>query len=179
MIRYQSYEDFLKDAECYIKQITEAATDYVSRFNLGFYIDESPDFFSNEYYADAIACYESASVFEHNELTIALHLKNLYNLYNSTDDVDFNYNLRSDLIITIFHEIGHGLIEYLCDDSLFPEDGDILIPEIIWDDNYDEEEIVEKFGLSFAPDYTYVNSKDSELRLAFEYVAEQLSEEDN
>ena len=135
------------DNKTAIYQTIKDAREYLKLFKLGLDVRTSEDdiFEMKRTYGDFIGMYEHESVFSG---TVLIYL-NVESLEEASEADDFYY----DVIVTIYHEIGHALFELIMS---IPEE-DVKKYEdsyfnVFFDDNdIDEEDLVEDFGQSFDP----------------------------
>ena len=144
---------YKNDVICYmdnktaIYQTIKDAREYLKLFKLELEVrtDEDDIFMMTRAYGDFIGMYEHESIFSGN---IIIYL-NVDGLEEASEADDFYY----DVIVTIYHEIGHALFELIM--SIPEEDVKKYEDEyfnVFFDDNgIDEEELVEDFGQSFDP----------------------------
>ena len=135
------------DNKTAIYQTIRDAREYLKLFKLGLDVRTSEDdiFEMKRTYGDFIGMYEHESVFSG---TVLIYL-NVESLEEASEADDFYY----DVIVTIYHEIGHALFELIMS---IPEEDVKKYEEVyfnvFFDDNgIDEEELVEDFGQSFDP----------------------------
>ena len=135
------------DNKTAIYQTIKDAREYLKLFKLGLEVRTSEDdiFEMKRTYGDFIGMYEHESVFSG---TVLIYL-NVESLEEASEADDFYY----DVIVTIYHEIGHALFELIMS---IPEEDVKKYEEVyfnvFFDDNgIDEEELVEDFGQSFDP----------------------------
>ena len=135
------------DNKTAIYQTIKDAREYLKLFKLGLDVRISEDdiFEMKRTYGDFIGMYEHESVFSG---TVLIYL-NVESLEEASEEDDFYY----DVIVTIYHEIGHALFELIMS---IPEEDVKKYEEVyfnvFFDDNgIDEEELVEDFGQSFDP----------------------------
>ena len=135
------------DNKTAIYQTIKDAREYLKLFKLGLDVRTSEDdiFEMKRTYGDFIGMYEHESVFSG---TVLIYL-NVESLEEASEEYDFYY----DVIVTIYHEIGHALFELIMS---IPEEDVKKYEEVyfnvFFDDNgIDEEELVEDFGQSFDP----------------------------
>ena len=135
------------DNKTAIYQTIKDAREYLKLFKLGLEVRTSEDdiFEMKRTYGDFIGMYEHESVFSG---TVIIYL-NVESLEEASEADDFYY----DVIVTIYHEIGHALFELIMS---IPEEDVKKYEEVyfnvFFDDNgIDEEELVEDFGQSFDP----------------------------
>ena len=135
------------DNKTTIYQTIRDAREYLKLFKLGLDVRTSEDdiFEMKRTYGDFIGMYEHESVFSG---TVLIYL-NVESLEEASEADDFYY----DVIVTIYHEIGHALFELIMS---IPEEDVKKYEEVyfnvFFDDNgIDEEELVEDFGQSFDP----------------------------
>ena len=135
------------DNKTAIYQTIKDAREYLKLFKLELDVRTSEDdiFEMKRTYGDFIGMYEHESVFSG---TVIIYL-NVDDLEEASEVDDFYY----DVIVTIYHEIGHALFELIMS---IPEE-DVKKYEdsyfnVFFDDNdIDEEDLVEDFGQSFDP----------------------------
>lgn len=138
---------YYMDNKTAIYQTIKDAREYLKLFKLELEVrmDEDDIFMMTRAYGDFIGMYEHESVFSGN---IIIYL-NVEDLEDASEADDFYY----DVIVTIYHEIGHALFELIM--SIPEEDVKKYEDEyfnVFFDDNgIDEEELVEDFGQSFDP----------------------------
>ena len=135
------------DNKTAIYQTIKDAREYLKPLKLGLEVRTSEDdiFEMKRTYGDFIGMYEHESVFSG---TVLIYL-NVESLEEASEADDFYY----DVIVTIYHEIGHALFELIMS---IPEEDVKKYEEVyfnvFFDDNgIDEEELVEDFGQSFDP----------------------------
>ena len=135
------------DNKTAIYQTIKDAREYLKLFKLGLDVRTSEDdiFELKRVYGDFIGMYEHESIFSE---TVIIYL-NVDGLEEASEEDDFYY----DVIVTIYHEIGHALFELIMS---IPEEDVKKYEEsyfnVFFDDNgIDEEELVEDFGQSFDP----------------------------
>ena len=150
------------DNKTAIYQTIKDAREYLKLFKLGLDVRTSEDdiFEMKRTYGDFIGMYEHESVFSG---TVLIYL-NVESLEEASEADDFYY----DVIVTIYHEIGHALFELIMS---IPEEDVKKYEEVyfnvFFDDNdIDEEELVEDFGQSFDPTL----ETKSELRELLDYM---------
>jgi hypothetical protein len=135
------------DNKTAIYQTIKDAREYLKFFKLGLEVRTSEDdiFEMKRTYGDFIGMYEHESIFSGN---IIIYL-NVDSLEEASEEDDFYY----DVIVTIYHEIGHALFELIM--SIPEEDvqkyEDVYFNVFFDDNGIDEEELVEDFGQSFDP----------------------------
>ena len=150
------------DNKTAIYQTIKDAREYLKLFKLELDVRTSEDdiFEMKRTYGDFIGMYEYESVFSG---TVLIYL-NVESLEEASEADDFYY----DVIVTIYHEIGHALFELIMS---IPEE-DVKKYEdsyfnVFFDDNdIDEEDLVEDFGQSFDPTL----ETKSELRELLDYM---------
>ena len=135
------------DNKTAIYQTIKDAREYLKLFKLELDVRTSEDdiFEMKRTYGDFIGMYEHESVFSG---TVLIYL-NVESLEEASEADDFYY----DVIVTIYHEIGHALFELIMS---IPEEDVKKYEEVyfnvFFDDNdIDEEDLVEDFGQSFDP----------------------------
>ena len=135
------------DNKTAIYETIKDSREYLKLFKLGLDVRTSEDdiFEMKRTYGDFIGMYEHEYVFSG---TVLIYL-NVESLEEASEADDFYY----DVIVTIYHEIGHALFELIMS---IPEEDVKKYEEVyfnvFFDDNgIDEEELVEDFGQSFDP----------------------------
>ena len=124
------------DIERIINRVRKGAEKYLKQFglNLDIEIDNDPSY---------VGMYEHDSVFTG---TVKIYL-NVLSILNNSEDDDFEPNL----IVTIYHEIGHAMMNFIEEiDEVYLSDYELDFFDVFYDDNgVDEEDLVEDFGQSF------------------------------
>lgn len=151
------YNKFMEYANSLVEQLQN---EYLNSFNLKVVFDENYSFKGKKW----VAAYErSKGLISQGVILIALNVPYLYKRMKKMgikkDDWDFNVLVQAR--ITIGHEIGHGIIDYLIENV--NEDNEA------WSDFYvdfcngeygDEEDLVEEFGKSLFSEATGVYTSD-------------------
>ena len=129
-------------------KIAQEASDYLDKFGLEF------SYGDNAYIRDGgwIGMYEHNSIYT-GVVTVFINDSEIKN-YVLDDD------LESDVRVTVFHEIGHGFMEYvntLPDEVIEPYFEDFV--DVFFDDNgVSEEDLCEDFGYSFDEEHCYLSN---------------------
>lgn len=138
-----------------MSNIQKEADDYVKRLgDFSVYLDDDEDIFDNDEYRDKLGMYES-NVGEWNEITIAVNdeqIRLTCEEEGMTDDVE------TEIEVSIWHEIGHGIIDRIRDyrDNYEDEDSGNYgiqnffdqpkVNKIMNDIDNNEEDVAEEFG---------------------------------
>lgn len=151
------YNTFMEYANSLVEQLQN---EYLNSFNLKVVFDENYSFNGKNW----VAAYErSKGLINQGTILIALNVPYLYKRMKKMgikkDDWDFN--VLAQARITVGHEIGHGIIDYLIENV--NEDNEA------WSEFYvdfyngeygDEEDLVEEFGKSLFSEATGVYTSD-------------------
>ena len=151
------YNTFMEYANSLVDQLQN---EYLNSFNLKVVFDENYSFKGKNW----VAAYESSKgLISQGTILIALNVPYLYKRMKKMrikkDDWDFN--VLAQARITVGHEIGHGIIDYLIEN--INEDNEA------WGEFYtdfcngeygDEEDLVEEFGESLFSEATGVYTSD-------------------
>lgn len=102
-----------------------------------------------------LAAYEGSSDdLSRGVITIAVNYSRLYEEMRKRGIDNDDFNIEAQAKITVGHEIGHGIVDYLVN---YYDGENEAIEEFVHDYNdgdVDEEEIVEEFGESMFPEST-------------------------
>lgn len=145
--------------------IDELQSEYLNRLGLSISINPNYNFGRRRWFA----CYEaSLQQITNGVISIAINYPHLYSEMRKRGIDDDDYNIEAQARITVGHEIGHGLVDYIKHLDL---DGSVLkdLPNlriIKRCGSRKEETLVEEFGSYQFSDATYVY--DSVLADAFE-----------
>ena len=152
--------------DCYLSDmIDELQSEYLNRLGLSISINQNYNFGRRRWFA----CYEaSLQQITNGVISIAINYPRLYSEMRKRGIDDDDYNIEAQARITVGHEIGHGLVDYIKHLDL---DGSVLkdLPNlriIKRCGSSKEETLVEEFGNYQFSDATYVY--DSVLADAFE-----------
>lgn len=152
----------------FVQQTLNIANKELQKYDLKVEINTEYEFFEDDYW---LACYErSSGDIEYGIISIAL---NEEKIYNAMVDLGVDKNLAEielQAIITIMHEVGHGIVDWYRYQFEGEETTSELINNIVYCDEDEEEDLCEEFGESWASSYTGVyNSR----------IAKSLTEYDN
>jgi len=139
-------------AQKWIDEELERGNKFLSQYGLSVVFNPKYDFNINRYYRNCVAIYQNNSVKNNGRIRISI---NFPRIEKSISKEYYEFEIR----ISIWHEIGHGIIQYLkglrrkdtqCGTKIFS--GKMLkdFKYII----YDEEESVEEFGRKMANPYS-------------------------
>ena len=133
--------------------ISQLESDYLEDVGLKIELNPQYDFSETEW----LAAYErSRGGVSRGIIPIAINLGLMYSCMKERKIDKDDFNIEAQARITIGHEIGHGIVDYLLNEY----DGDCeTVDDFIrdyWDGEIDEEELVEEFGESMFPKATGV-----------------------
>ena len=138
MNRFAHYADYM---------VSELESEFLSKLGLSVIMDTAYDFNGKNW----LAVYErSRNGLSEGKIIIGVNLPLFYRRLRNADD----FNIKAQAYITIGHEIGHAVVEYLID---YCDVENESIEEFIHDYNdgvFDEEEEVERFGECMFPEAT-------------------------
>ena len=151
------YNTFMEYANSLVDQLQN---EYLNSFKLKVVFDENYSFKGKNW----VAAYEnSKGLISQGTILIALNVPYVYKRMKKMriKKDDWDYNILAQARITIGHEIGHGIIDYLIENV--NEDNEA------WSEFYtdfcngeygDEEDLVEEFGESLFSEATGVYTSD-------------------
>ena len=148
------YNVFAADFVGYVEaMIQELQDEHLSKLGLKVVVDKDYNFGNNKWFA----AYQHANGSIGNGIIkIALNLPYIYGVMKGKGVEKDSFNLEAQARITVGHEIGHGIVDYL----LNVYDGGCESADDIVRDYYDgelnEEALVEEFGDSMFPEATGV-----------------------
>ena len=93
-------------AQEWINEELERGNDFLSQYGLSVVFNPKYDFSSNNYYKRCVAIYQNGSVKNKGRIRIGINLPYIKKRASRND-------LETEIRISIWHEIGHGIIEYL------------------------------------------------------------------
>lgn len=139
----------------WIDEELEKGNKFLSQYGLSVVFNPKYNFESNDYYRRCVAIYQNGSVKRMGRIRIGINFQLIKKLA-----IEENY--EKEVRISIWHEIGHGIIEYLkglrrkdtqCGTMIFKRQMLKDFREIIGDEEYN----VEEFGHFMVKDalYTY------------------------
>lgn len=148
-------KEFQQELKSSANIAVQRANKFLGQLDLSLHINwEYEDW---EYYGDAIGIYEYDSVIENGDISIGFNINNLYKLFvKETKENPWSdpYTILDEAIQTnVFHEMGHGIVQFLDDiikywdeneDLPFYDNNQQFIDNIL--DN--EEDSVEEFAWS-------------------------------
>lgn len=138
----------------FVNDIVERANKELSKYELSINIDEEYDFLGYEKW---LACYErSLGYIEYGSIEIALNIQKIFEALQKLNASENIEEIEIQAIITIMHEVGHGLVDWLRYNFEGETTTSKLINYIVYCDDIEEEEICEEFGESWASKYTGV-----------------------
>lgn len=121
--------------------------EYLANFGLSCTVNSKYDF--SGYYEDCVAVYQYRSVLNNGKMRIAINLPLILS-HETSDDFTF-FEIRDQIEISMWHEVGHGLIQWI--KSLRRKDTQLKTKlfkgKIVKDLRYmlnNEEDITEEFG---------------------------------
>lgn len=136
----------------YLNEIISECTDiYLNKMGLKVRIDIDYNFGGKHW----LAAYEGSSDdLSRGVITIAVNYSHLYEEMRKRGIDNDDFNIEAQAKITVGHEIGHGIVDYLVN---YYDGENEAIEEFVHDYNdgdFDEEDIVEEFGESMFPEAT-------------------------
>lgn len=152
-----------KEADDYVQQIGEFSV----------YLDEDEDLFDDDYHKDMLACYEP-NVGDWSEITIAINDEQIRLV---CDEYEMSDEIEEQIEISIWHEIGHGIVDRIRDyyDGIDEDDelqgffDEPEVKKIMNEIENDEESVVEEFGQYMGPGREYSSYLDDLVELYKEW----------
>ena len=149
LIEDKSFQRWKTVFGSYLKQeINELQENYLNNLNLKIRVSSNYEFSGRK--ARWLAAYEkSAQGIKHGIVSIAINYKHLYEEMKKRDIEQDDFNIEAQARITIGHEIGHGLVDYIknlkvTDNTLNKLPNTRIIKQITT--TRQEETIAEEFG---------------------------------
>lgn len=148
----RSYDEFSDKFLKYANELKdELEREFLSNIGISVRINMQYVFTHNDW----VAAYErSSGEISKGILSIAVNIPLLYRIMRKNKTEKDEFNIKAQARISVGHEIGHGIIDYLIDYY----DGDNPLIEKFcsdyWNGEIDEEEIVEEFGEWTFPEAT-------------------------
>ena len=138
----------------FVQQTLNMANKELQKYDLSVEINTDYDFYDDD---EWLACYEKSSGYiEEGIIMIALNEKKIYDcMVNLGVDEDL-LEIELQAIITIMHEVGHGIVDWYRYQFEGEETTSELINDIVYCDEDEEENLCEEFGESWASSYTRV-----------------------
>ncbi|MBP3630880.1 MAG: hypothetical protein J6J23_05265 [Clostridia bacterium] len=148
------YNIFLNHFNHFVSQTISTANSELKKYGLTVEINEEYEFFDDD---EWLACYERTSNYiEDDIIMIALNREKIYNAMLDLESSEDINEIEIQAIVTIMHEVGHGLVDWL----RYQFDGEMttsnLINDIIYCDEDEEEEICEEYGERWIAQYSGV-----------------------
>ena len=156
------FEEWKRYFDKFLKEMVDEMTDsYLDVFGLKVVFDDNYNFGRKRWLA---AYQKSKSPLDNNEILISINYPYMYKLMmqkmKNMSRSNFIFNIEAQAKITVGHEIGHGLVEFLVDYcDVESEDLDEFVHYYL-DGDLDEEELVEEFGRYQFPEATGVWSSE-------------------
>lgn len=152
-----------KEADDYVQQIGEFSV----------YLDEDEELFDDDYHKDMLACYEP-NVGDWSEITIAINDEQIRLV---CDEYEMSDEIEEQIEISIWHEIGHGVVDRIRDyyDGIDEDDelqgffDEPEVKKIMNEIENDEESVVEEFGQYMGPGREYSSYLDDLVELYKEW----------
>lgn len=145
---------FRKHFSKFVQQTLNMANKKLQKYDLKVEIDTEYEFFEDDHW---LACYErSSGNIEYGIITIALNEENIYNCMVDLGADEDLLEIELQAIITIMHEVGHGIVDWYRYKFEGEETTSKLINDIVYCDEDEEEDLCEEFGESWASSYTGV-----------------------
>ena len=161
--------------DSYLDKMEEEMKEFLEPLGLQLVLDDKYNFSGKPW----LAVYEkSRNLIKDNIILLGINFPRIYSKMCELDIDEDNFNIEAQARITVGHEIGHGLVDFmkstvrLDEARQFPNLHKVLICSKIR-----EERIVEEFGESLFPEATSVY--DSILRDALDELIEMKSTENN
>lgn len=139
------------------EMILELQNDYLSQLGLKISLDFNYTFKNKRWFA----AYEGTkNMIGDGVILIALNVPYLYKCMKEKGIDKDEFNIEAQARITVGHEIGHGIVDYLL--NWYDGENDLVDGLIhdYYDGELDEEELVEEFGRCLFPKATRVWSSE-------------------
>ena len=139
------------------EMILELQNDYLSQLGLKISLDFNYAFKNKRWFA----AYEGTkNMIGDGVILIALNVPYLYKCMKEKGIDKDEFNIEAQARITVGHEIGHGIVDYLL--NWYDGENDLVDGLIhdYYDGELDEEELVEEFGRCLFPEATRVWSSE-------------------
>lgn len=154
--KVEAFQTFKGLFDLYLQEAINEAGEFLTPYGLTIVIDPNYNFGKKPW----LAVYERRGrMILKNKVVIGVNYPLFWNEMRKRGIDDNDEEIRAQAIVTVMHEVGHGLIDWL---RFFHEDVLKKYPQL----RNNEEEIVEEFGESFIPDLS--NVWDSHLRSVLE-----------
>lgn len=140
----ERYDNWSKTFMSYANQmIQELQQEYLKKLGLSIKLNTDYNFGNRKWFA---AYEKSSRTIEQGIIQIAINLPYLYSEMKNRGIENDNFNIAAQARITIGHEIGHGIIDYLL--SCYEEENEAVDQFIhdMYEGIITEEEAVEEFG---------------------------------
>lgn len=138
----------------FVQQTLNMANKELQKYDLSVEINTEYDFYDDD---EWLACYERTSGYiEEGIIMIALNEKKIYDCMVDLGMDENLLEIELQAIITIMHEVGHGIIDWYRYQFEGEETTSELINDIVYCDEDEEEDLCEEFGESWASSYTGV-----------------------
>lgn len=138
----------------FVQQTLNMANKELQKYDLSVEINTEYDFYDDD---EWLACYERTSGYiEEGIIMIALNEKKIYDCMVDLGMDENLLEIELQAIITIMHEVGHGIIDWYRYQFEGEETTSELINDIVYCDEDKEEDLCEEFGESWASSYTGV-----------------------
>lgn len=138
----------------FVQQTLNMANKELQKYDLSVEINTEYDFYDDD---EWLACYERTSGYiEEGIIMIALNEKKIYDCMVDLGTNEDLLEIELQAIITIMHEVGHGIVDWYRYQFEGEETTSELINDIIYCDEDEEEDLCEEFGESWASSYTRV-----------------------
>lgn len=152
----------------FVQQTLNMANKELQKYDLSVEINTEYEFFDDDHW---LACYERTSGYiEEGIIMIALNEKKIYDCMVDLGTDEDLLEIELQAIITIMHEVGHGIVDWYRYQFEGEETTSELINNIVYCDEDEEEDLCEEFGESWASSYTGVYNST---------IAKSLTEYDN
>ena len=144
-IEERKYISWSKKFNKYVSEvINDLQNEFLNKIGLSIKIDQSYQFIGGK--SRWLAAYQKSSrMIKNNIILISINYKRIYDEMRKRDIETDSFNIEAQARITISHEVGHGIMDYLVTNK--------IIKNI---SHKKEEEIVEEFGEYMFQEATYV-----------------------
>lgn len=147
----QKFDTYLND------MVEELSDDILNKMGLKIQINPNYNFGKKKW----LAVYqESQNKISNGIILIAINYPHFFNEMSKRGIQNDNFNIEAQAKITVGHEIGHGIIDYLI--NYFDGDNDTVneFMQDYYNGEFDDERLAEEFGESMFPQATGVYSSE-------------------
>ena len=138
----------------FVQQTLNMANKELQKYDLSVEINTEYDFYDDD---EWLACYERTSGYiEEGIIMIALNEKKIYDCMVDLGTDEDLLEIELQAIITIMHEVGHGIVDWYRYQFEGEETTSELLTDILYCDEDEDEDLCEESGESWASSYTRV-----------------------